>query len=370
MPAPPPGARRPIHAPRPGRRDPPGHPSRSDNAVAVLAVIVVLAIGLVIVGPGPASAQSDPIRPEEGQVVRLYRSALGRHPDPDGYRYWVTSRIEGLPLAAVADSFLAGREFERRFGGGSDAIFVERVYRNVLGRLGDPDGAAYWGGQLGAGLSRPQLVLAFSESIELQRRTGTELAELPSYAPEVRPVSASDVAASWRPGCPVGPESLRAIEVDHVDDQGRHRRGVLIVHRDVTEPIVEVFAELYRARFPITSIRPIEEFVGSDGRADDDLSMAADNTSAFNCRAITGGRSWSRHAFGAAIDINPLTNPYVAGSTVLPPGGEAWVDRSGHHPGLIRRGDVVTRAFARAGWRWGGDFVTLKDYQHFSRNGR
>ncbi len=330
-----------------------------------MAAVVALAIGVAVAGSGPASAQSDPIRPEEGQVLRLYRSALGRSPDPTGYRYWVTRRIEGLPLSTMADSFLAGREYERRFGGGGDAVFVERVYRNVLGRLGDPDGSAYWRSQLAAGLSRPELVLLFSESAELQRRTGTELPDLPSYQPDVRTVSATDVATSWRPGCPVGPASLRALELDHVDVTGQHRRGVLLVHQDVAQQVVEIFGELYRARFPITSMRPIDEFVGSNGRADDDLSMAADNTSGFNCRAITGGTRWSRHAYGTAIDINPITNPYVAGSTVLPPEGEAWVDRSNHHPGLIRPGDVVTRAFASAGWRWGGDFVTLKDYQHF-----
>jgi len=333
--------------------------------VGRFVLVLALVIGLVVLAATPIAAQSDPVRPEEGQILRLYRSALGRSPDPDGYRYWVTRRIEGLPLTTVANSFLAGREYERRFGGGGDAVFVERVYRNVLGRPGDPDGAIYWRDQLANGLSRPELVLLFSESRELQRRTGTELAELPPYRPEVRAVSASEVAASWRPGCPVGLESLRHLELDHVDVSGRHQRGVLIVHREVADDVVEIFAELYGARFPITSMRPIDDFVASDGRANDDLSMAADNTSAFNCRAITGGTRWSRHAFGTAIDINPLTNPYVAGSTVLPPGGQPWVDRSNHHPGLIRPGDVVTRAFARAGWRWGGDFVTLKDYQHF-----
>lgn len=347
MPVPPPGRLLPIRA-----------------ALATAAVLIAWMVG----GPGaagPAGAQSDPIRPEEGEIVRLYRSALGRDPDAEGYRYWVIRRIEGLSLSTVADSFLAGREYERRFGGGGDGEFVERVYRNVLGRPGEPDGAAYWRDQLAAGLTRPQLVLLFSESIELQRRTGTEPPELPPFEPDVGPVTAADVAASWRPGCPVGPEALRAVELDHVDARGHHRRGLLVVHHEVVDDVIDVFGQLYRARFPITSIRPVEEFVGSDGRADDDRSMAADNTSAFNCRTVTGGRGWSRHAYGTAIDLNPVVNPYVAGSTVLPPAGRPWADRSTHHPAMIRPGDVVTRAFAGAGWRWGGDFVTLEDYQHF-----
>ena len=136
-----------------------------------------------------------------------------------------------------------------------------------------------------------------------------------------------------------------------------------------------IFGRLYQARYPIQSIRPIDEFgpaptaLGLDDRprgADDEASMAANNTSAFNCRVITGGSGLSRHAFGTAVDVNPLQNPWVA-DRVAPTEGETWRDRRIYHPAMIRPGDVVTRAFADAGWRWGGDFVGLKDYQHFQR---
>lgn len=342
------------------------------------AALLVVAVVALVWSAGPVSAQTEPaqtetVRPEEGEIVRLYRSALGRDPDDDGYRYWVTRRIQGLPLATVADSFLVGDEFERRFGGADldAAAFVDRVYRNVLDRSGDAEGAAYWQGELAQGLDRHHLVLLFSESVELQRRTGTEPVALPPFEPEVSAVTEADLGASWRTGCPVGPEDLRAIELDHVDSFGQPDRGTLVVHRDLVDEVATIFEQLFVARYPITSIRPVDEFVGDDGRASDDLSMAADNTSGFNCRAITGGSRWSRHAFGTAIDINPITNPYVSGEgsdmVVLPPEGAAWVDRSVHHPTMIRPGDVVTRAFADAGWRWGGDFVSLKDYQHFQR---
>ncbi len=335
----------------------------------VAAVIAILAMALVVVTTAvPVGAEeTDPIRPEEGEIVRLYRSALGRPPDGDGYRYWVIRRIEGVPLAVVADSFLVGREYGRRFGSGGDADFVDRVYANVLGRPGDPAGVAYWRGELARGLDRAHLVLLFSESTELRRRTGTELVDLPAFRPVVGPVTAADVATSWRPGCPVGPDDLRALEIDHVSFDGGHLRGTLIVHRLVVDELVQVFGQLYAARFPLHSIRPVDEFVGDDGRASDDVSMAAGNTSAFNCRTVTGGRRWSDHAFGTAVDLNPIVNPYVSGTTVLPPAGADWVDRSRHHPGLIRSGDVVTRAFASVGWTWGGDFRTLKDYHHFER---
>ena len=336
---------------------------RRSFLVAVASVVMVV----IALAGGPVAAHIDPVRPEEGEIVRLYRSALGRDPDPDGYRYWVTRRIEGVPLGVVADSFLAGREFAERFGTGDDTAFVDRVYTNVLGRPGDPEGAAYWRAELARGLDRPHLVLLFSESVELQRRTGTELAELPPFRPVVGEVTAADLPTSWRPGCPVGPEDLRALELDHVTFDGGHARGTLIVHRVVVDDLIEVFGALYRDRFPIRSIRPVDEFVGDDGRASDDLSMAAGNSSAFNCRPVTGGSRWSAHASGTAVDLNPILNPYVSGSTVLPPAGADWVDRTRHHPGLIRPGDVVTRAFAAAGWTWGGDFRTLADYQHFER---
>jgi hypothetical protein len=99
--------------------------------------------------------------------------------------------------------------------------------------------------------------------------------------------------------------------------------------------------------------------------------MAADNTSAFNCRhaVATGPRRWSSHAYGAAIDVNPLENPYVRAGKVLPPRGRAYVDRTLTEPGMIHPGDEVVRAFRTIGWKWGGSWSSLKDYQHFSATG-
>jgi len=103
--------------------------------------------------------------------------------------------------------------------------------------------------------------------------------------------------------------------------------------------------------------------------ADDRESMRHDNTSAFNCRYVAGTTTWSQHAFGRAIDINPVENPYVDGSHVSPPRGRRYLDRSDVRPGMIVRGDVVLRVFRRIGWGWGGDWSFVKDYQHFSANG-
>ena len=99
--------------------------------------------------------------------------------------------------------------------------------------------------------------------------------------------------------------------------------------------------------------------------------MAADNTSAFNCRFVAGQPGvWSEHAFGRAIDVNPIENPYVTGSGyVSPPAGAPYAHRSRHAQGMIHRGGPVVAAFAAAGWEWGGSWPGTKDYQHFSATG-
>lgn len=312
--------------------------------------------------PGRAGATDAPSRPEEGEIQRLYQSVFDRAPDRGGFAYWVSARVEGLTLRAVADGFLNSEEYAARFGTGTDDDFVGRAYQNVLNRAGDSGGVTYWLDQLRAGLPRTELVLLFSESMENQLRTGTAPTALPPYIPEISSLSEADVSRSWRTGCPVHPDDLRAVVVDYVDFFGHHQRGTLIVNADVADDVAEVFGAMYGARYPIQGIQPVDVFDG-----DDDASMAANNTSGFNCRAVTGGSSWSHHAYGRAIDINPIQNPYVSGGRVLPPAGDGFVDRSAYHPAMIRPGDVVVRAFAEHGWRWGGDYRTLKDYQHFSR---
>jgi hypothetical protein len=180
-----------------------------------------------------------------------------------------------------------------------------------------------------------------------------------------RAATVEELGVSWRDGCPVAVEDLRWVDLAHWDMSERVVDGVLVVHADHVEDIVSVFEQLFAARFPIESMRPITDF-----GADDDLSMRANNSSAFNCRLIDGTDRWSQHAYGGAIDINPLINPWVRGDQVDPPEGAAYLDRDVDVPGLIRSGDVVTAAFAEIGWGWGGDWSSSLDYQHFSHNGR
>ncbi len=194
--------------------------------------------------------------------------------------------------------------------------------------------------------------------------TTTEPPE-PTFTSAVRSTSEEELGVSWRPGCPVPVEDLRWVELAHWDMEGAVGTGVLVVHADHVDAVLTVFERIFDARFPIERMDPITDF-----DADDNASMRANNSSAFNCRVISGTNRWSQHAYGGAIDINPLVNPWVRGSAVDPPEGAAYVDREADVPGLIRSGDAVTQAFADVGWGWGGDWSSSLDYQHFSHNGR
>jgi hypothetical protein len=184
----------------------------------------------------------------------------------------------------------------------------------------------------------------------------------PEFAGSVEKVRWADLRHSYREGCPVGPAQLRTVHVSYWDFAGKPRRGAVVVARGEAAAILGVFRKLWDARFPIRRLRPVSEYRGSD-----DASMAADNTSAFNCRFVGGTSRWSMHAYGGAIDVNPVENPYVRGSTVSPRAGRAYLDRTRYRKGMAIRNGVLVRAFAAAGWKWG---ATFGDYQHFSTTGR
>nr|WP_234816276.1 M15 family metallopeptidase [Mycolicibacterium agri] len=183
-------------------------------------------------------------------------------------------------------------------------------------------------------------------------------------AATVRPVTAAELGASWRPGCPVGPELLRRVSLDHVGFDGQTHRGELIVHQDLVADVIAVFEQLYRLRYPIEKMRTVEHYPD----ALDELSMEDNNTSAFNCRPLPSGRGWSLHAYGRAIDINPLINPYIdSRGNIEPKNAGPFLDRARTDPGMLHAGDPAVLAFTDRGWRWGGDWRTPKDYQHFER---
>lgn len=174
---------------------------------------------------------------------------------------------------------------------------------------------------------------------------------------------------SWHPniGCPAR-DQLSLLKIPFLDFFGQEQLGVMIVAKDVSVEVIQIFAELYRVRFPIASMRLVDEFGGRDL-----ASMAANNTSAFNCRPVTAGSRPSEHSFGIAIDINPIQNPYVRGLRILPAAGQQFGSskrRLEPKPGLLIEGDPVVTSFAKRGWKWGGSWASVKDYQHFSKSGR
>jgi hypothetical protein len=170
---------------------------------------------------------------------------------------------------------------------------------------------------------------------------------------------------SWRPGCPVALRDLRLLTLSYRRFDGKARLGRLIVHADVAHDMVEVFRTLYRARFPIRRMVPVDAYGASDFR-----SIEADNTSAFNCRFVDGTNRWSEHAYGRAIDVNPIENPYVSSGRTSHPASVRYLDRSRRRPGMAHEGGVLVRAFDGIGWGWGGRWTSVKDYQHFSASGR
>lgn len=169
---------------------------------------------------------------------------------------------------------------------------------------------------------------------------------------------------SWHPGCPLNPSELSYVEVSHWGFDQQVHQGVLIVNHRVAKNVVEIFRELFQQKFPIEKIVPIDFYHGDDKKA-----MLANDTSAFLCRKMTRKpHRFSTHSYGIAIDINPLQNPYVIGNHIEPPTGKAYLDRKTIQKGMVTKGDVVYQAFKRHGWRWGGDWRHIKDYQHFEKN--
>jgi hypothetical protein len=171
---------------------------------------------------------------------------------------------------------------------------------------------------------------------------------------------------SWKPGCPVGLDELRIVRARYVGFDGRAHTGRIVVHRDVATEVVAVLRRLYAARFPIRRMVPVDAYGGSDYR-----SIEADNTSAFNCRYVDGTTRWSEHAYGRAIDLNPIENPYVTSAgTTSHAASRRYLRRAPYRPGMAVEGGAVVRAFDAVDWGWGGRWSGAHDYQHFSASGR
>ncbi len=172
---------------------------------------------------------------------------------------------------------------------------------------------------------------------------------------------------SYPEGCPVPLSDLRYLRVLHADAEGRTLRGELVCNKAIAQDLLEIFRQLYVQRYPIERMRLIDDYEASDER-----SMQANNTSAFCYRRVAGSSRLSAHARGMAVDINPLYNPCVRrmrdGKTrVQPANARRYVQRNQRLPYMMSADDLCVRLFRQHGFRWGGAWRSVKDYQHFEK---
>jgi hypothetical protein len=188
----------------------------------------------------------------------------------------------------------------------------------------------------------------------------------PPFAATVSAVTAAEVPYTWRPGCPVAPAALRMLHLRYWGFDATAHTGTIVVNVSVVTSVIKVFRTLYNERFPVKEMVPEDRYRGNDNAA-----AAADDTSGFNCRnaVAPGPPQWSVHAYGEAIDVNDVQNPYVYGPIIIPPAGKAYLDRSDVRPGMAVPGGELVDAFKSVGWYWGGRWTGSPDYQHFSLTG-
>ncbi|MDM5272725.1 M15 family metallopeptidase [Sulfurovum sp. zt1-1] len=173
---------------------------------------------------------------------------------------------------------------------------------------------------------------------------------------------------SYKEGCPVGIADLRYLRMKYKNFSGQEQWGELIVHKDVADEVVKIFKVLYELDYPIYQMRLVSDYKGSDWQ-----SIEADNTSAFNCRKATGSKSWSKHSYGKAIDINPIENPYISRSGHISHKASLVYKKRVHKNDtaadktVLLSKDKAVMLFKKHGWQWGGDWIGVKDYQHFSK---
>lgn len=172
---------------------------------------------------------------------------------------------------------------------------------------------------------------------------------------------------SWPEGCTVRRSDLRYLRLSHFDAEKKEYVGEMVCNKAIANDIVEIFRELYRQKYPIQRIRLIDDY-----EADDEQAMRDNNTSSFCYRKISGSSKLSKHATGMAVDVNTLYNPYVRSGKdghriVEPVTATKYVDRRKSFPYKIVKGDLLYRLFIQHGFKWGGSWRTMKDWQHFEK---
>lgn len=200
-----------------------------------------------------------------------------------------------------------------------------------------------------------------------------------SFSNTIKPISKEiekrmRAGNSYRDNCPVKLKDLRYLRLKYFGFDRKTHTGEMIVHKSVAKDVVEIFDELYRRQYPIHKMELVSKYKGSDYK-----SIEADNTSAFNCRAVTGNsHKWSNHAYGKAIDLNPIENPYISRSGRIAhkeslrfAKNREYLRKSSNKPAyraILTSNSPAVKIFKRHSWRWGGDWHSIKDYQHFEKS--
>jgi hypothetical protein len=185
---------------------------------------------------------------------------------------------------------------------------------------------------------------------------------LPAWRSRVDPVTPASVGWDPRRRCPVPPSELRLIWVSYLDFHGRYHDGSIVMHKSLVARTQRAFQLLYRWRYRIMVMVPVT--VNMPGLTDPSIV-----TSGYQCRAVAGTRTWSQHAYGRAVDLNPRQNPMVRGRYIDPPAGRGWLTRTRYRIGMVHA-EGAARPFTANGFHWGGRWRTLKDYMHFSTTNR
>ncbi|KNF10035.1 D-alanyl-D-alanine carboxypeptidase [Gottschalkia purinilytica] len=197
-----------------------------------------------------------------------------------------------------------------------------------------------------------------------ERKVNKSIDEEFTYQSIPEEIKKKMIGLSWHENNNISLDDLSYIKVLHWGFDNKIHKGELVVHNKVSKEIVDIFKELYYVKYPIDKIKIIDEY-----EANDKLSMEDNNTSAFCYRNIaSGSNNISKHAYGVAIDINPVQNPYINKDKILPISSKDYIDRSNVRKGMIVKDDALYLAFKKRGWIWGGEWKYIKDYQHFEKN--
>jgi hypothetical protein len=201
---------------------------------------------------------------------------------------------------------------------------------------------------------------AFAKAVKVNNSTKTQKKQIFSYESIDENLKKKINNISYKDNKYIKISDLADAKVTYYGFDDKTHAGELIVNKKVAKDVIEIFKELYKAKFPIEKIRLIDDY-----NADDDLSMSDNNTSAFCYRTVANTNKISMHGYGMAIDINPIQNPCISGKDVSPQNAYSYLNRNLRKKGMIIKNDVCYKAFTKRGWKWGGNWKNPKDYQHF-----